>query len=40
MKLISVLSTSLYSNGVIDLEQVLTFTEDTFNTSFDIIPLW
>ena len=33
-------SMSLYSSGVIDLEQVLILTEDTFNTSFDIIPLY
>ena len=35
MKLISVLSTSLYSSGASDLEYVL--MEDTLNTSFDIL---
>ena len=39
MKLISVLSMSLYSSGARDFEHVLMFTEDTLNINFDILLL-
>ena len=40
-KLVSVLLMSfLYSSSVIDREYVLMPTEDTLNTSFDILLLW
>ena len=39
MKLISALSMTLYNSGASVFAHVLMLTEDTFNTSFDVLLL-